>query len=108
MGVLLNFLTAHWFPAVLLAVALALLAALRLLRHRPIRWFTPLLVGSSALAVASVGGLALPPRWAGWFLVGDAALFVVVFLVLVFTGAWWRCLGYGIVILALLGTGGLW
>jgi hypothetical protein len=65
MGVLLTFLTAHWFPAVLLGITLAMLAALGLLRHRPIRWFTPLLVPSSSLAATSAVGLVLPPRWGG-------------------------------------------
>ncbi len=108
MGVLVDYLTAHWCPAVLLGLALAMLAALRLLSHRRIRWFTSLLVLSLVLAVASVGGLALPPRWGGWLLVFAAALFVGLFLLLAFSGAWWRSLAYSVAVLALLGAGGLW
>ncbi len=108
MGPLLTFLAAHWCPAVLLGLALALLAALRLLRRRNVRYFIPLLVLGLAAAVASVGGLTLSPRWGGWILVSTIALSICLFAVLALTGAWRPSLGYGVAVLALLGAGGMW
>jgi hypothetical protein len=108
MDVLLPFLTARWFPLVLLGIALAILAALGLLRRRKVRGFPPLLVLNGVLAVASVGGLVLSPRWGGWLLVSVAMAFVCLLLILAVSGAWWRSLGYGVALFALLGAGGLW
>ena len=108
MNPLLDFLTTHWCPALLLAIALAALAVLGLLRHRNIRGFRLLLVFAGALAVASIGGLILSPRWGGWVLGCAAALLVVLFAILALSGAWWRWLGWGVAVLALLGAGGLW
>lgn len=103
-----DFLVAHWCSAGLLGVALAVLAALRRLRHRNIRGFTPLLVVSLALTVASIGGLVLSPRWGGWLLVSAIAIFIGLFLLLAVSGAWWRWPAYVVAVLALLGAGGLW
>ncbi|HEY7311088.1 MAG TPA: VWA domain-containing protein [Gemmataceae bacterium] len=108
MGSLFTFLTAHWLPALLLGIALATLAVLGLLRPRKIRWSTPLLVVSAALAVAAVGGLALPPRWAWWILVYSVAILGCLFLLLALTGAWQRWSAYVVAVLVLLGSGGLW
>jgi Mg-chelatase subunit ChlD len=107
MGPLLIFLAAHWCPALLLGIALALLAGLGL-RPRKVRYFTPLLVLGIASTVAAVGGLALSPRWGGWVLVSAVVVFLCLFLVLVLTGAWRPSFAYGVAVLALLGTGGLW
>jgi hypothetical protein len=108
MNALLAFLIAHWWPALLLGIALAVLAMLGLLRRRNVRWFTPLLVSSSIAAIAGIGGLVLPSRWGGWLLVGAVVVFVGLFLLLAVSGAWWRWLAYGVAVLALLGAGGLW
>jgi Mg-chelatase subunit ChlD len=108
MRLLLDFLTAHWCPALQLALALTALALLGLLRHRPIRWYTSLLVLAGALAVASIGGLTLSPRWGWWVLVSALAIFVCLFAILALSGAWWRWLGWSVAALALLGAGGLW
>src|SRR5262245_41484851 len=108
MNPLPDFLAAHWCPSLLLGVALTVLTVLPLLRHRKARGTAPLLVLSSALAVASIGGLALPPRWGWWVLVGALAIFVCLFLLLALTGAWRPSLGYGVAVLALFGAGGLW
>jgi hypothetical protein len=108
MDVLLHFLAARWCPALLLGIALSVLAALRLLPRRKIRWFTPLLLFSCSLIIASIGGLILSPRWGGWLLVGASTVFVCLLLILAISGAWWRWLGYGALVLALLGAGGLW
>jgi Mg-chelatase subunit ChlD len=107
MNPLLDFLVAHWCPALLLGIALAALAALGLLRHRNVRWFTPLLVASLAAAVAGVGGLSLSPRWGGWIFVSAIAVFVGLFLLLAASGIWRRSLAYGVAVLVLLGAGGL-
>jgi hypothetical protein len=108
MNSLFDFLVKHWCPALLLGINLAVLAALRLLRHRHIRWFTPLLVFSIALAVASIGGLILSPRWGAWLLISAVAVFIGLFLILAVSGAWWRWPSYVVGVLALLGAGGLW
>jgi hypothetical protein len=108
MSPLLTFLTAHWLPALLLGIALAIAAVRGLLRRRKLRWFAPLLVLSAALAVASVGGLVLSPRWAWWVLVSAATVFICLFLLLALTGAWRSSFGYGVAVLALFGAGGLW
>ncbi|HEY7425562.1 MAG TPA: vWA domain-containing protein, partial [Gemmataceae bacterium] len=108
MSSLLTFLMAHWFPALLLGIALAIGAVRGLLRRRKLRWFASLLVLSASLAVASVGGLVLSPRWAWWVLISAIAVFACLFLVLALTGAWRRWPAYGVAVLALLGAGGLW
>jgi hypothetical protein len=108
MNPLLEFLTMRWCPAALLGIALAILAALALLRHRHVRGFAPLLIFCIALSIASVGGLSLSPRWGGWLLVFAAALFIGLFLILAVSGAWWRWPAYGVVVMALFGAGGLW
>jgi hypothetical protein len=103
-----DFLVAHWCSAALLGIALMVLAVLRLLRHRDIRWLKILLTVTIAVAIASVGGLVLSPRWAGWLLVSAVAIFIGLFLLLAVSGAWWRWLAYSVAVLALLGAGGLW
>jgi Mg-chelatase subunit ChlD len=108
MNSLSDFLTAHWCPALLLGIALAALAVLGLLRRRKVRGFMPLLVLSIALAVASIGGLALSPRWGWWLFVSAGAVFVGLFVILALTGAWRPSLGWGVAILAVFGAGGLW
>src|SRR6185437_12753598 len=105
---LLDILHAHWCPTTLLGIALALLTILGVLRPRNIRGFTPLLVSSIALAVASIGGLILSPRWGGWLLVSAIAIFIGLFLLLALSGVWWRWPAYVLAVLALLGGGGLW
>jgi hypothetical protein len=108
MNTLLDSLAMHWYPAALLGIGLAVLAVLGLLRHRNIRWFTPLLVTSGALTIASIGGLILSPRWGIWLLLFAVLVFVGQFVVLAVSGAWWRWLAYSVAVLALLGAGGLW
>ncbi|HTU22655.1 MAG TPA: VWA domain-containing protein [Gemmataceae bacterium] len=104
----LDSLVTYWCPAALLTIALAVLAALGLLRHRHIRGFTPFLIISIALVIASIGGFVLPPRWGGWLLVSAIAVFISLFLLLAVSGAWWRWPAYVLAILALFGAGGLW
>ena len=108
MNVLFDRLTAHWCPVLLLGIALAVLAALGLLRHRNVRWFTPLLLSSLAVVLAGVGGLALSPRWGGWLLISAISAFVGLILLLAVSGVWRPSLAYGVAIVALFGAGGLW
>ncbi len=108
MGSLLDFLAASWCPSLLLGIALTLLAALGRLRRRKVRGFTSLLVLGSAVAVASIGGLALLPRWGWWLLVSALAFFVCLIILLALSGAWRPALGYTVAVLALFGAGGLW
>ncbi len=105
MNPLLEFLASHWCPALLLGVALAVLATLGLLRPRHIRWFTPLLLSSIAVAI---GGLTLSPHWGGWVFVSAVAVFIGLFLLLAVSGFWRPSLAYAVATLALLGAGGLW
>jgi Mg-chelatase subunit ChlD len=108
MNSLLDFLAPLWCPAVLLGIALVVLVMLRLPRHRNLRWFKPLFISSSALAISSIGGLILSPFWGAWLLVSAIAILVGLFLLLAVSSAWWRWLAYSAAVLALLGAGGLW
>ncbi|HXG13414.1 MAG TPA: VWA domain-containing protein, partial [Gemmataceae bacterium] len=105
MNQVIPFLTAHWFAALLLFVAVVVGGVLRWLQRRRGTWSVPLIVVAAALALLGLGGLVVPAEW-GWWIAGAAAgcLFVM-FLVLILTGHWWAPLAAGLGGLALLGLG---
>jgi uncharacterized membrane protein len=107
MNGLRDYLTGHWFSLLLLAVALALGAALLLVRRRRNAWSLPLMLLGSAFALLGIGGLVLPFDIALWIgAIALSALFVML-LIVITTGAWWAPLGFGVGALLLFGLGGV-
>ena len=95
MNPFLAFITAHWFAVLLLVVALvpgALALRSRLRGALSLGW----LLTAAGLALAGAGGAGPRPEWGGWVAAGAAGTFFVMFLVLVFTGAWLRPLAYAV------------
>lgn len=106
MDSLTHFLATHWFSLLLLGVALGLGVLLLRSRRRQEAWSLPLLLFTSAFALASAGGLALRPDWGMWLAVGAAAVLIFMLVLVVATGRWSATLGYCVGALILLGLGG--
>ena len=59
-----------------------------------------------ALLVLGASGLALPKAWSIGLLLAGSALFLCLFLLLIWNGSWWRPAAYAAAVLLLAGIGG--
>src|SRR5262245_24039164 len=107
MNRVLDWLTLHWFSGLLLALALALGAALLLLRQRRGSWSVPLLVWAAAFALLGLGGLIVAPGWAVWVMVAAAAALFLMLLVLILSGYWYSPAAAAAGAIVVLAFGGL-
>src|SRR5947209_3249439 len=99
-GLLINF----WLNGALLiaAVALGLLG----LRRRQSAGGKRLGLCALALLLLGASGLALPKAWSIGLLLAGSALFLCLFLLLIWNGSWWRPAAYAAAVLLLAGIGG--
>src|SRR5688500_5960597 len=95
------FLTSHWLAAVVLGVALVFLVMGRFRRNTVWLWF------AGGLGLVAFGGLTLLPAWSVWLLAGAGSLFVLLFTILLISGAWWPPLAWLGAAAIGLGLGGL-
>src|SRR5438270_9200958 len=100
------FFADHWFALVLLVFAgcLGVGALVVWLTRRT--WSLGLLLPAAALALAGIGGLALPPSWGLGIGIGALTLLFIMVLIVVVTARWWAPLGFAGGALAFLGLGG--
>src|SRR5262249_41565507 len=96
----------HWFAFVLLVLAgcLGIAALLAWLRRKT--WSLGFLLPAAALALAGLGGLALPSGWGLWIGIGALTLLFVMVLIVVVTARWWAPLGFAAGALVFFGLGG--
>lgn len=91
-----------------LALALAVIVGVALLwKARRSGWSLLTALTAAAFALLGVGGLTLPGGWAGWALSGAALSLLLMLVVLISTGHWWRPLAWSVAVVALLGLGGV-
>jgi uncharacterized membrane protein len=103
---ILDVLAEHWFSFLLLAIAVVLGVSLLNVWRRRGEWSLLLLLTGSAVALLSVGGLALPATWGVWLAGAALALLFVMLLLVIITGSWSAPLGYAVGAVLLLGLGG--
>ena len=99
-------LAPRWLGLALVVAALLLGGVLLLLKRRRQTWSLPLLVLTAAVALAGVGGLALPPFPGMIVALAGVGCFFALLLWVILTGQWWTPLALGALAVACVGLGG--